>query len=134
MPVGESPRTALHQLLRQFLTFTGVGAIGTGIHYLTLILAVSGFGLAPTTGTGIGAAIGALTNYVLNRRITFRSTCRHCEAMPKFLITAASSLVLNVIIVGLLTHVGLHYLLAQVIATCAVLVVNYLVARFWIFR
>lgn len=40
------------QLFRQFLTFTGVGAVGTLLHYLTLILTVSGFCLAPTTGTG----------------------------------------------------------------------------------
>ena len=124
----------MYQLLTQFFTFTGVGAVGTLLHYLTLILAVSGLGLAPTTGTGIGAAIGALTNYFLNREITFRSSCRHCEALPKFMITAASSLVLNIFIVGLLTHAGLHYLLAQVVATGTVLFVNYIVARLWIFR
>jgi putative flippase GtrA len=52
MPVADSPRAAMLQLFRQFLTFTGVGAVGTLLHYLTLILTVSGFGLAPTTGTG----------------------------------------------------------------------------------
>lgn len=120
--------------LGQFSRFAVVGAVGTAGHYALLVLAVSGLGLSPVLGTSMGAALGALINYALNYRYTFASSSRHRTAMPRFLLMAGAGLVANAIIVGVLVGVGLHYLAAQVLATGAVLMINYVVSKTWIFR
>ena len=118
----------------RFTKFAGVGAIGTAAHYLLLLLSVSAFNLPPVAGSTIGAFFGALTNYWLNRSLTFQSKRAHAEALPRFLAMAGASLTLNALALWLLVAAGLHYFLAQMIATVIILVFNYLVASAWIFH
>lgn len=66
----------------QFFRFAAVGAGGTLLHYLVLILLVTGFAFWPVVGAALGAAAGALANYWLNRAYTFRSRRNHREALP----------------------------------------------------
>lgn len=120
--------------IRQFFRFAAVGAIGTLAHYACLILLVSGAGISPVVSTSAGALLGALVNYCLNRQYTFASTTRHREALPRFLLMAALGLVLNAAVVGMLVGLQLHYLAAQIVATGAMLVTNYIVSKTWVFR
>lgn len=133
------PRTRLamatnNALIRQFTRFASAGAMGTTLHYGALIALVALLGLSPVIATTLGATLGALTNYWLNHRFTFRSTRRHTETLPRFMAMAAVGIVLNGFIVGTLADQGLHYLLAQIAATTIVLFTNYMVSRLWIFR
>ena len=121
-------------MLKQFSKFATVGAVGTLVHYVVLILMVSGLALSPILGTSTGALAGALVNYVLNHHYTFGGGASHARALPRFMLMAAVGLGLNATIVGMLTHFGIHYLVAQVLATGIVLVVNYLVSKLWIFH
>jgi len=121
--------------LRQFIFFSGIGAIGTAGHYLTLIALVELLGVTPAYATTAGFVVGALINYILNYRFTFRSSKRHSEALSKFLLVAAVGAVLNYAIMqGGLTYTSLHYLLIQVVATGVVLLWNFIVNKFWTFR
>jgi putative flippase GtrA len=47
---------------------------------------------------------------------------------------AAAGAVLNGVLVGLLSSAGLYFLLAQVLATGLILVINFIVSKLWIFR
>jgi putative flippase GtrA len=119
--------------MRQFLVFAAVGAVGTAAHYATLIALVQIWRVSPPVATTAGFAVGALVNYVLNYRITFASNARHAHALPKFLTIAAIGAALNYGIVWWLTGRGVHYLLAQVVSTGVVLVLNYAANRAWTF-
>lgn len=121
-------------MLRQLVMFALVGAVGTAGHYLVLI-ALKETGLASvTTATSCGFAVGALINYVLNYRFTFASGKRHAEALPKFLVVAASGALLNYALMWWLSReTAWHYLLAQILTTAAVLVWNFLLNRAWTF-
>lgn len=99
-----------------------------------LISLVSGIGLSPVVSTSVGALVGALVNYWLNHRYTFASAANHKQALPRFLLLAAVGLGLNAGIVGMLTSIQLHYLVAQIIATGIVLVTNFIVSKTWVFR
>lgn len=121
-------------MLEQFAKFASAGAIGTALHYLILATLVSFLFFSPVVASTLGALAGAGMNYWLNRNYTFRSTRRHREALPRFIMLAGLGLTLNAFIVGLTTTAGLHYLVAQVVATCGVLIINFLVSRIWIFR
>jgi len=118
----------------QFSLFAVVGAVGTCAHYLVLLALVELASVDPVAASTGGAMIGALVNYSLNRRYTFRSQKRHLQALPMFLAVATAGFVLNAAIMWLAVGVvKLHYLLAQVIATSIVLVWNYFGNKSWTF-
>ena len=118
----------------QFIQFASVGAVGTMAHYGLLVLLVEMLGVNSVAASTAGATLGALVNYVLNRRYTFRSEKRHREALTKFLVIAASGLALNASFMLIFVEtLGLYYLVAQVLSTGLVLVWNFIGNRFWTF-
>lgn len=121
-------------LPEQLLRFVGVGGLATALHYLILIALVAGAGLDATPASATGYALSTLFNYALNRRLTFRSRRSHRSALPRFLLLAGVGLAINTATVWFLAqHLGLHYLIAQVVATALTLCWNFLVARHWAF-
>jgi putative flippase GtrA len=122
-------------LLRQFLSFTAVGAVGTAAHYATLIALVQVFHAHAVVSSAAGFTVGALVNYSLNYRLTFRSTKLHHDSMPRFFLVAIIGLALNTGIMALLTEaMAVHYLVAQVVATLTVLGWTFTANRLWTFR
>lgn len=122
-------------LLRQFITFSGVGVIAAVVHYGVLIALVEIGGMTPVVATLLGFLAAASVSYLLNRRFTFRSARPHRAAAPRFLAVASGGFVLNGAVMWLLNeHWGLHYLLAQAAATLLVLFWNFSANRWWTFR
>jgi putative flippase GtrA len=118
----------------QFIRFAIVGAIATAIQYAILIALVHGALAGPVVASSFGFAVGALANYALNRSFTFRSSQAHAEALPKFAIVALLGLAVNASLIWLFhIPVGLHYLLAQVLATGGTLLLNFTLNRIWTF-
>lgn len=124
------PRTPV----MQFLSFLVVGVAGTLLHYLTLSALVLCSLASPGVASAAGACVGACVNYWLNYRFTFTSTRRHREMAPRFMALAAVGAVVNGVIVSQLSGLGMHFLIAQIVATCAILVSNFLVSKKWIFQ
>jgi putative flippase GtrA len=121
-------------MLRQFLTFAVVGAVGTAGHYLVLVALVQTHLASIMVATTCGFAVGALINYGLNYRFTFGSGKRHSEALPKFLLVALSGALLNYALMWWLSReTSWHYLLAQIVTTALVLAWNFLLNRAWTF-
>jgi putative flippase GtrA len=122
------------RLLQQFGRFALVGMIGTAVHYTILIALVAAVDTDPVLATVVGFGGGAVTNYVLNYFFTFRSKERHWNAAPKFLFIATLGAGINALLMWFGYRVwGIHYLLAQVIATIVVLGWNFAMNRFWTF-
>jgi putative flippase GtrA len=119
----------------QFLGYSFVGAIGTVVHYVVLVAGVDGLGLTPVAATSIGAFCGAVINYLLNHRFTFRSRKSHRDASVTFFWVAAAGVVVNGLVVGECLRAGaMHYLAAQMLATALVLVLGYIANRRWTFK
>jgi hypothetical protein len=81
------------RLLQQFLSFALIGLLGTAAHFLVLYVLVSQLDFGPVSASSVGAVTGALVNYGLNYRLTFRSQKKHRDALPKFLVVASGGLV-----------------------------------------
>ncbi len=54
--------------------------------------------------TALGCSLGAVVNYLINRRITFRSTQAKAPEFIRYLLVSASSLVHNTVGVSLLSY------------------------------
>lgn len=120
--------------VRQFLAFTGVGAVGTAGHYLTLVMLVEGLHQDPVLSTSLGFLVGALINYILNYKYTFSSNNPHGQTLLRFFIVALIGALVNSGIMFLgATRLGFNYMLIQIVATAVVLVQNFILNRLWTF-
>ena len=122
-------------LARQFVTFAGMGVVGTMAHYSILLASVEWAGLTSVTGSAIGFVAGALVNYALNYTFTFRSSAAHRVALPKFMAVAAVGFCLNSLFMMAGTRwLPLHYLIVQMLATGAVLFWGFAANTLWTFK
>ncbi len=123
-------------IFTRFINFTGVGAIGTIAHYITLACLVQLVtNVNIVLASSVGALIGAIVNYLLNYRFTFESDKKHTEAFGKFFTIASLGFVFNGLLMALLTqNLDIYYLLAQIITTGIVLIWNFLGNHYWTFR
>jgi putative flippase GtrA len=118
----------------QFFRYAGSGAVGTAVHYAVLIALVAFADAGAVEASTMGALVGAAVNYALNHRFTFRSRKAHGTAFPRFALVAAAGIVLNALVLAaVLAIAGPHYLVAQLVATCAVLAAGFLANRAWTF-
>jgi putative flippase GtrA len=120
--------------MQSFLRYTAVGALATAVHYLMLVVGVEAAGIPAYLASGLGAVVGAQVAYLGNRRYTFAHRGAIAESWLKFQGTAALGALLGMAIVAAGVRIGVHYLLAQVVATATTLALTFLINRFWSFR
>jgi putative flippase GtrA len=94
------------------------------------------FGLIPpVTASAAGAGVGAVINYLMNYRFTFRSSRRHRDTVWRFAIVACVSLAANTLLMWIgIELLKVHYLISQLVTTALVLLGSFSVHRFWTFR
>lgn len=127
--------TLLRLITAPFVRYVGVGGLGTACHYLLLGLLAGVLGVKPALAAVAGATLGAGVNYVLNYHFTFACNNAHRVTAPRFAVVAAVSVVLSGVGVWFATtRLGLHYFVAQLACTAAVLVIGYMVNAAWTFR
>jgi len=98
-----------------------------------LVLAVQAAGIAAWLGSGLGAVVGAQVAFFGNRRFTFDHAGAWGPAWWRFMGTALAGGLLGMVIVGAGVALGLHYLLAQALATGTSVVLTFAVNRHWTF-
>jgi len=120
--------------LRRFLLYAAVGASGTAVQYIVLLGLVRSETAGPVSASSIGAIAGAIVNYALNYRFTFNSRESHARVAPKFFLVALLGFAVNGLAMTAMVHgVGLNYMVAQVIASAAVLLMSYTANAVWSF-
>jgi putative flippase GtrA len=115
------------------LRYALVGAAATAAHWATLALAVEQAHLAAWLGSGLGAIVGAQVAFVGNRHFTFGHAGAVWPAWWRFMGTAAVGGLCGMLIVGAGVALGLHYLLAQALATGLVMLLTFAINRRWAF-
>jgi putative flippase GtrA len=79
--------------------------------------------------------VGAITKYVMNYFLAFRSEEPRGKAIPRFAVMLLTLFAANAAIFWALhDQAKLHYVVAQVITTCFLVPVGYVINRYWVFR
>ncbi|RQP24459.1 GtrA family protein [Piscinibacter terrae] len=120
--------------MQRFVRYALVGAIATAAHYALLAVVVEWLHWPAWLGSGLGAVLGAQVAFFGNRVFTFGHEGPIVPAWLKFMGTAAAGALLGMLIVAVSVQWGLHYLVGQVMATLASLVLTFLINRAWTFR
>lgn len=120
-------------LTYRFIRYSGVGIIGTATHFLCMIVLVEWGHTSPVLATSVGATVGAIVNYVLNHQFTFSSSRSHQVAFPRFAAIAILGIILAALIVKLGVLIGLHYVLSQIVASICILLLGFLLNKYWTF-
>ena len=125
------------------MKFAIVGGTGTVLNLLVLKLTLSAWGEIdgePTFAVEVLASclaflVAVVSNFLLNRWWTFRSTGPVHLEFGKFLTVSLAGLCLNTLAFSLFrAQFGFHVLLSQLLAIACVLPFNFLVNKFWSFR
>lgn len=120
---------------KQFTKFSLLGLIGTAAHYAVLIATVEVAGMSAVVSSTLGFCVGAVVNYELARRYVFGEDRRTLDSAWKFGAVALAGLFLNGALMHLMNvRLGIHYLLAQIAATGAVLLWNFSANKWWSFK
>ena len=117
-----------------FVRYSAVGAIATAVHYGVLVLCVERGHWPAFAASGFGAVVGAQVAYLSNRWFTFAHRGDVAASWPRFQATALLGALLGMVIVALGVRLGVHYLIAQVLATLTSLAITFAVNRVWTFR
>lgn len=120
-------------MANRFFKYAAVGAAATAVHYAILVGLVEAGALAPQRAAAVGAWVGAQVAFAGNAAFTFRGTGRSLRGWLRFQLTAVVGAVLSFALVALGAGIGLHYLVAQVVATLINLVVTFEINRRWSF-
>jgi putative flippase GtrA len=116
----------------RFLRYLVTGATATAAHYLMLILIVAQGGI-PLLGSIVGSVVGLLTNYFLSSRWVFARTSDASSRFARFLAVSVLAFGLNAAFMWIGLRAGLHYLLAQVLSTFLLMLINYTLHANWTF-
>ena len=110
--------------------------LATTSDYLTLILLVEYFQMSAVIAAGIGAFIGAIVNFSLNRVFLFKSTASLHVEIAKYSAVSGMSLGLNMAGMWLMTTVfSFNYLIGKTVVSLLVGIFwNYPLHRYWVFR
>ena len=119
----------------RFFRYAAVGAVATAAHYAILVGLVEAGWLAPARAAAVGAWVGAQVAFAGNAAFTFRGAGAGASvgSWLRFQVTAVVGAALSFAIVAAGTRLGVHYLIAQVVATLVALVVTFEINRRWSF-
>lgn len=118
----------------RFTRFVVGGGAATAAHWALMLLLIAG-GMDDLYATGLGALLGAMTNYFCQYRYTFASRRAHADALPAYALVAGLSMALNTFIYwGLTTPFRWAPAPSQLITTATVCALNYFLYKTKVFH
>lgn len=129
-----------YQKYREAILYLVFGGLTTLVNYLVYALA---FEIFPTAATALpnllAWVVAVLFAYVTNRTLVFGSKVRGVSARLRELLSFAGARVATLLLETAILYVAVDRmrfpnLLVKLLANVLVVVLNYLLSKFWIFR
>ena len=120
--------------LTAFFRYSVSGGIAVTVHYFVLIMLVELLAMDATQSSALGFISAVPVNYMLQYHWTFKAQGRHTSTFTKYIFITLIGMLLNTFVFWILyTSLGVWYIYSQAIATGVVLMVNFVVNRFYTF-
>ncbi len=118
----------------ELLKFAFSGGFATIIHWLLMALLINA-GVAAITATAVGAFIGAIVNYILQRNIVFQSKKPHQITILPYIIVCIQVWISNLVFFYILNSTAkLSVVFAQGITTLFVAFMSYILYKKKVFN
>lgn len=110
------------------------GGAAATVQYATLISLVEVFKAEPFIASFIALTVATFVNYPLQYYWTFTNFVPHRLAFPKYILVTSIAFSINLFCFWVLQElVGIHYIIAQIIATSIALAINFVVNQRYTF-
>lgn len=120
--------------MKVFLRYTVAGSIAAIAHFSVLWGLVEWFGVYATYASATGFCVAIFVNYSLQYYWTFRAKGPHGVMFLRYLVVTLTMLGVNTLLFWTLNEaMGVYYLVAQVIATGCVMILNFTINRYYTF-
>ena len=123
-------------MTRTFVKHQAASVFTTVVDFSTMILCVHFLGIPPVWATGVGAGVGAVTNFTLGRRWIFENRQDHAGGQAaRYAVISGISLLLNMAGEWLVHDVlHLEYVIARaIVAVCVSVGWNFPMQRNFVF-
>jgi putative flippase GtrA len=131
-----APRSGGPSFLHSFSYSQLASFVASGVDFGLLFLLVEAFGVWYVVAVAVGALAGAITNFVMNRHLSFKAAGAgwHGQAF-RYAVTSGASLLLNTGGTWLVTErAGIHYGVSAIAVSLLVgWLFNYPMQRYWVF-
>lgn len=122
-------------LIEQLLKFGVVGVAATALDFGVLIALTELAGLDPVLSAGISFTVSVVFNYLASMRFVFtrREDLGRAAEATIFVVLSLVGLAINEALMWLgSTALNLNYVLVKVVATCVVMLWNFLSRKRWL--
>ncbi len=119
--------------MARLLKYALIGTLATATHYTLLAAAVELADWRPALAAGVGAAVGAQVAFLGNRWFTFAHRGPCWASWWRFQGAALIGVGASSALVALGGVVGVHYMLAQIVATLLATWLTFAINRRWAF-
>ena len=115
--------------------FGVVGVATAFIHYGLLYAGVEGLQLNVTLASSLGFVVAVIFNYLMHYSWTFTDPAPHGRTLRRYLLMITFGFFINALVMYVgADYLAMHYLLTQALALIVVIVWNFLLSNFWVFR
>lgn len=119
--------------IHEIAKFFSVGVVSTFVHYIVLFI-TSNMNDA-VIASSMGYFAGSIVSYILNYKLTFKSSSSHFRTLFKFYFMACAGFFANMSLMYILINHGFIGLwLAQIMTTIIVFLLNYVISKIWVFN
>jgi len=117
-------------MTHRFIRYGIAGSVALAVHLAILAVLVDALAWDETIASAIGFTCAVPVNYYLQRRFVFNSATAIGRSFAIYCVVTLSMLGINTgVFWVLVTQLGLYYLAAQTVTTCAVVMLNYIANR-----
>ena len=120
---------------KKFIRYGVVGAIGTAVHIILLLVLVEVFSFHPVIASSGAFVVVIIVSYYLNYSWTFKARNNHATALARYITVCLIGFSLNAgimfIVVDLLNW---WYLLGHAISTIVIPISNFILNSRWAFK
>lgn len=120
-------------LPQHLLRFALAGGTATALQFLLLVLLIEWVHCPKVAASASAYLLAALANYLLNYHLTFQSQLKHGFTLFRFAVVVALGVTINTSVFSAALPFA-PYIVAQVLATLAAFVSNFLLHKHFTYR